>query len=361
LKRFILRYKKLHIWLAADAALLAFYYAGENSRPLMNFVSARITQPFKTGAASLLSVFPFSAAEIIIYALVVLAAVLIAVLIAGIVGRRRGRRIYPRALFIVCTALTVLVLADLLWGVNYHTDSFKDMSGMRDEPVSTDDLAAVTEYFAENLAASSGGVTRDANGVFAVSRDKIIDESPDIYASVTDEFPFLAMKDHRVKPFHFSHLMSLVDFTGFYFPLTGEANLNIESPACLLPATAAHEMAHQRGLSSEQECNFIAVLVSTRSGLPDYEYSGWLFGYIHLNNALYAADRTRWEAIYSALPDTVKADLADNNAYWDSLRGVATETADKVYDSYLKGNGETSGIQSYGEVVDLLVSYYKDK
>jgi hypothetical protein len=121
-------------------------------------------------------------------------------------------------LFIVCTALTVLVLADLLWGVNYHTDSFKDMSGMRDEPVSTDDLAAVTEYFAENLAASSGGVTRDANGVFAVSRDKIIDESPDIYASVTGEFPFLAMKDHRVKPFHFSHLMSLVDFTGFYFP-----------------------------------------------------------------------------------------------------------------------------------------------
>jgi hypothetical protein len=60
LKRFILRYKKLHIWLAADAALLAFYYAGENSRPLMNFVSARITQPFKTGsgvAAVGLSVF----------------------------------------------------------------------------------------------------------------------------------------------------------------------------------------------------------------------------------------------------------------------------------------------------------------
>ena len=361
MKSFILRYRKLHIWFAADAALLVFFWFGRRSRALMNFVADNITQPFKTAAASLLSVFPFSVAEIAIYALIVLAAVLAVSVIVAAVSRGRRRKLYPRLMLLVCAALTVSAASALLWGVNYYTDNFKDMSGIRDEPVATDDLVSVTGYFAENLAASAGGVTRDENGIFAVSRREIIDESPEIYASVTEEFPYLAMKDHRVKPFHFSRLMSLVDFTGFYFPLTGEANLNMESPACLLPATVAHEMAHQRGISSEQECNFIAVVVSTRSGLADYEYSGWLFGYIHLNNALYEADRDSWEKIYYSLPDTVRADLAYNNAYWDGMRGATTAAADKVYDSYLKGYGEDSGIKSYGEVVDLLVSYYKDK
>lgn len=32
-----------------------------------------------------------------------------------------------------------------------------------------------------------------------------------------------------------------------------------------------------------------------------------------------------------------------------------------MYDSFLKGYGEESGIQSYGEVVDLLVAYYGER
>ncbi|MEA4815031.1 MAG: DUF3810 domain-containing protein [Oscillospiraceae bacterium] len=361
MKEFILKYKKLHIWLVVAVALLAFFWIGKRSRALMDFVGYNITQPIKTTIGAATSVFPFSLAEIVIYALIILVCVLLARVIAALARRKKRGRLYPRLMTLICAVLTVGAASAMLWGVNYYTDNFKDMSGIRDKPVATDDLYAVTKYFAENLAASSDGVARDDSGLFAVSRSDIIAESPYIYAPVTDEFPYLAMKDHRVKPFYFSHFMSLLDFTGFYFPLTGEANLNVESPACLLPATVAHEMAHQRGFSSEQECNFIAIIVSTRSGYADYEYSGWLFGFIHLNNALYDADRDEWEQLYSTLPADVQADIENNNAYWDSMRGEATEAADKVYDSYLKGYGEESGIQSYGEVVDLLVEYYKDK
>lgn len=83
-----------------------------------------------------------------------------------------------------------------------------------------------------------------------------------------------------------------MDFTGFYFPFTGEANLNVDCPASFLPSTIVHEMAHQRGIASEQECNFIAIAVSLASGDPVYRYSGLLMGYVHLGNALYRADRT---------------------------------------------------------------------
>lgn len=57
--------------------------------------------------------------------------------------------------------------------------------------------------------------------------------------------------------------------------------MNDDSPACLLPATIAHEMAHQRGIASEDECNFLAVLTCATSGNAVYEYSGYLMGFVH--------------------------------------------------------------------------------
>ena len=158
----------------------------------------------------------------------------------------------------------------------------------------------------------------------------------------------------------FSRVMSAMNFTGVYFAFTGESNINVDAPACLTPSTIAHELSHQRGIASEQECNFLAVLASTTSGDPVYEYSGWLMGYIHLGNALYQADPAAWQAIRDSLPDTVLADLASNNAYWASFEGAAADASQKVYDTILKGYGQEDGIRSYGTVVDLLVAYYRD-
>ena len=81
------------------------------------------------------------------------------------------------------------------------------------------------------------------------------------------------MKDHTPKAISCSTVLSAMDFTGFYFPFTGEANLNVDCPASFLPSTIVHEMAHQRGIASEQECNFIAIAVSLASGDPVYRYS----------------------------------------------------------------------------------------
>ena len=63
---------------------------------------------------------------------------------------------------------------------------------------------------------------------------------------------------------------------GFFFPFTGEANLNVDSPECLLPATIAHELAHVRGVAPEQTANFVAILACDTSGDPLYAYSGYL-------------------------------------------------------------------------------------
>jgi hypothetical protein len=127
-----------------------------------------------------------------------------------------------------------------------------------------------------------------------------------------------------------------------------------------LGSTIAHEMAHLRGIASEQECNFLAVVASTASDEPAYRYAGWLLGYVYTSNALYRADREAWKAIRATLPEEVNADLRYHSDYWAAYEGPVSEAASNAYDSFLKGYGDEDGIQSYGTVVDMLIAYYLD-
>lgn len=362
--KFWKNHKKLHIWLGADLAVLGLYLALRHDRGLMNGFADRITTPLKGALGRLCALTSLSVMELL-YVLAGAAALAYVVgsVIAVVKARgRRGRRAYGAVLLAADVCLTVYALFCLMWGVNYWTDSFQDRSGITAQPVAAEDLEAVTAYFAQQLADTADSVPRDENGVYAVPKEQILAESRLVYGGVTEQFPFLDFRDTGVKAVRCSRFMSIMGFTGVYFACIGESNVNVDSPACLLPSTVAHELAHQRGIAWEQECNFLGVLASVTSGMPDYVYSGWLLGFIHLGNALYETDPEAYWAIRNALPETVRADLRDNNAYWDQFRdNVVEKVSDTVYDAALKSYGDANGMKSYSMVVELLVAYYKDR
>ena len=360
---FLKRHGKLHLWLLVDLAVLAAFWLLRGNRQWMNALADHVTTPLKQAIGRVCYRTDVSVMEVLGVLLVLAGAAYLVWSIAAVrrAAGRRADRAYSAVLGAGCIALAVYAGFCLLWGVNFWTDSFQDRSGIRAEPVAQEDLQAVTEYFAQQLTEAADDVKRDENGLFAVPRAEILSASPAVYDPLETEFPFLEFDDPGVKAMRFSRLMSIIDFTGFYCPWTGESNVNVDSPACLLPSTVAHELAHQRGFASEQECNFLAVLASTTSGNAAYEYAGWLMGYIHLGNALYRVDPDTYWEIREALPASVKADLAYNNAYWKQFRDTVVQTVSKkVYDTSLKAYGDERGIQSYGMVVDLLVVYYKD-
>ena len=358
MRAFLKRHRGVHIWAMLVAALFGLYAWGISSREAANAVSA-VTQAMKDGYARLWYRFPFSVVEwfYVIFILTVIVWVVVLVIWA-VKGPDRGHRLYGGILGLACLCLTAWGLYCVLWGVNYYADGFQEKSGVYAQPVEVEELERVARDFAEHLRELADQIPRDENGVFAVPREEIFAESTRIYDNISQEFPFLAREDRVPKKMVFSRLFSAMNFTGFYSPYTGESSLNVDSPACLLPANIAHELAHQRGIASEQECNFLAIAASTASDSVTYQYSGYLMGYIHLGNALYRADREKWEAVYSLLPDTVVADLRYHSAYWDQFDSVVAEVSEKIYDTTLKTYGQADGIQSYGTVVDLLVAYY---
>ena len=358
-------YQKLHIWLLADLGLLAAYWLCRGNRAWMNALAAHVTAPLRRAIGRICYRVDFSVAEALCVLLVVLAATYVVWSVIAVI-RRRGhgalQRAYGAVLGAVCAALTIYVGFCFLLGIDSYADGFQEKSGLYAQPVALEDLQAVTAYFARQVAQTAPGVARDEDGVFAEDRRAILENSVRAYDALEKEYPFLAFDDTGVKPVYFSRFLSALDFTGIYCPFTGESNVNVDSPASMLPATAAHELAHQRGITSEQECNFLAILASTTCGDEVYAYSGWLSGYIYLGNALYRVDPEAYWAIRSALPETVQADLRYQNEYWDQFEDKAAQkVSNRVYDSFLKGYGQELGLQSYGTVVDLLVTYYKDR
>ncbi len=356
--RFFKRHLGVHIWAIGVLAVFCVFWYGTSSPAAANTVAAA-TQAVKDGYARFYYLFPFSVVEWFYVAFILGVLAWIGVLIHRV--RTRPRKLdtaYGCVLGLVCLCLTAASLYCALWGVNYYADGFQEKSGIYAQPIKLEELKRVTESFAARLGELSEGIPRDGDGVFAVNRDEIFRESTSVYQNISHEFPFLAREDRVPKRMFFSQLFSAMNFTGFYSPYTGESSLNIDSPACLLPANIAHELAHQRGIASEQECNFLAIAASTRSDSEVYQYSGYLMGYIHLSNALYRVDRESWMALREGLPEGVLSDLAYHSAYWNQFDGLTASVSKNIYDAALKSYGQTAGIRSYGTVVDLLVAYY---
>lgn len=361
MRNFLRYFKGLHIWLLVNAAALALFAAFRVHRSVMNAVSDNLSMPLERALGRLWSYVPISVAELC-YAFAVLALLVFLVRSIVLVCRSdyKWETFYRRVMTLFNILLSLLVAFCLLWGVNFYTDDFCDKSGIRSHEVAYDDLVSVTRYFAAQTSLYADRVPRDAYGVCALSRQDALALAPSLYDAMYAEFPFLEIgRDPVPKQILSSRVMSAMGFTGLYFPFTGESNLNVDFPVATFPATIAHELAHRRGIASEQQCNFLAVLASTRSSDDAYRYSGWLLGYIHLSNALYSVDPGAWQDIRLTLPASVEADLRAANDYWAQYEGSVSRASEKAYDSMLRSYGDELGMQSYGAVVDLLVAYFK--
>ena len=347
-------------WLALVSALLILLHlAARGNHQLMVWLSENLVRPVHGLLAWLCSYAPFSVAELVICLAVIGTVVYIIYEIVRLIRRpEKLRRVY----IIIATLLAVLLFVYagfcLLWGIYYYGDDFQAKSGLKAEEISVEQLSEVTAYFADLANEYSTQVTRDANGVYTADREAILARSPEVFGAVTELFPCLRGPGVAAKPFALSRILSYLDFTGFFFPFTAEANVNMDFPPSLFAATVAHELSHQRGVAKEQEANFVAVLASLEYGDADYCYSAALLAYTHLGNALYKADNEAWQQVYGSLNRYVLADFACNREYWKQFETPVQTVSNTVYEGFLQSYDQKLGLKSYGACVDLLVNYY---
>ena len=350
-----------HCLIVISAMVICIHLLTRDLRQVNVFLSERFIQPAHRAMAQFFDSLPFSFAEAVIGVSAAAAVIyLVTAAVRIIIRPERLKQLYRLVITVVCIGLCVYAVFCVMWGVYYYADDFQTKSGIPCPEIAVDDLKLVTRYFADKAGEYSKLVKRDGQGVYCGDRDAILARSDEVYLKAEKLFPCLEGPEVHAKGIRFSILMSYTDYTGFFFPFTGEANVNIHYPPCTLAATVAHELAHQRGVAKEQEANFCAVLSSLLYGDPDYCYSACYLAYIYLGNALYKVDYDSWYEIRSALDEDMKADIANNHEYWQQFETPVQTVANDIYEEFLHSYSQELGLQSYGACVDLLVNYYLD-
>lgn len=262
---------------------------------------------------------------------------------------------------------TVLSLFALMFSIftvgfasGYRGSSLAEKLSLAEKSsVSAKELHATARYLADEVNRASAEVVYGSDGFSVMPYDfwEMNRRISAAYDKAADTYGFLPRLHSRVKPVMLSKLMSYTHITGVYTFFTGEANLNMNFPDYTLPYTAAHELAHQRGIAREDEANFMAFLVLAGSDDAYLRYCAYLNLYEYVASDLYDADPEAYASVYLGLYRVIRREQAAYavfvRQYADSVAGTV---AGAVNDAYLTVQG-TGGVESYNLVVRLAAAY----
>lgn len=303
-------------------------------------------------------IFPFSAAELLLYAGILLFVGSLVRIIYRLIKKKakkiEGIRYLQR---FVITALILATLYMTNCGINYHRNSFVESIGLKAEMYTVEELQAVCEDLTKQVNTYAGQVERGTDGVMVLSGNER-KEAVTAMECLGEKWEVLAGYYPKPKPLTFSAFLSVQNLTGIYSPFTVEANYNQDMTPYNIPFTACHELSHLRGFMQEEEANFIAWLACKDAPEIELRYSGNMLAWIHCMNVLYEEDRVAWSEIRETLSEKADVDLRANSEFWDKWDGTVAEVSEQINDNYLKANGQKDGVQSYGRMADLIVAYY---
>ena len=339
---------------------LMIYLAAIIWEPFADFFSRYPGAVLRATLAHLTSWIPFSLAEALLLFLPAALFLLIRTAIKYYSDTWHNTLVYMGILLSVASLLITLLFCG--FGTGYFGSTLDEKLGLDRRDVSAEELKYTAEILSEAVAEEAENVTfRYQNfSVMPYSLEEMNKKLLDAYDSISDKYSFIQRLDSRLKPVVLSEPWSYTHITGVYTYFTGEANINVNFPDYTIPFTAAHELAHQRGIAREDEANFMAFLVCIESDDPYIRYSGYLNMYEYVSNSLYSANAEMYFDVRNTLPTTVRAEMRAYSAFFDKYRdNVVADVSQAVNDTYLKVQG-TAGTKSYGMVTDLAVAYYKN-
>ncbi len=304
--------------------------------------------------------FPFSLAETLLMMLPLFVVLIIIHIFR--VSKRTLREMVRLSLSLLAALTFFFSSFTFGFAAGYRTYPLDQKLGLERKTVSGEELDETADYLLTELKNVIPEITFRYGG-FSIMPYPVSEMNRHLmtaYRNAAEQYDFLPVFYSRVKQVVLSEPMTYTHISGVYTYFTGESNLNVNFPDYTLPYTAAHELAHQRGIAREDEANFVAFLVCTESEDPYIRYSGYMSLYEYVISALYKADRDLYNARMSKTNLALRYEMSAYNAFFKKYeKSVAATVSNTINNSYLQSQGQKAGSRSYGMVVDLAVAYVK--
>ena len=253
-----------------------------------------------------------------------------------------------------------------IYGLNTYAGSIAEDIRLNEVEYNVTDLVEATDYYMQIASQLATEVPRDEEGnpqypTFAelaeMAGTGFTTLSYDRYYAV------FAGSTLPVKELGWADLYTSMGITGVTMPLTGEAAVNPQTPVVALPFVMCHEMCHRMCISVEKDANMGAFLACDAHPDVTFRYSGYFMAFRYCYNALISTGTTTSKLaasqLYAKAGDLLKYDMKQYDEFFAAKRNeTASQVANTANDAYIKGSGDESGVKSYSQVTDLLVSWY---
>ncbi len=331
-----------------------------NNKEFAELYSTTIGRVFRTVLSAVTGIFPFSVIELLLF-LLPIALVLGVVMMIKYINLEALIR---TLLVLLGTLFSVIFIFVNTFGTCYFRLSVDENMDIEKKPLTKQQLYDTALMLKNQAEKASENVTFDEKGASVNPHNhretaRLINKG---YEKLSSKYDFISNVPFGYKTLVVSPVMTYTHISGVYMPLTGEANVNTNYPQYVTAFTAAHEMAHQRGIASEDEANFVAFLALMETGDDYLEYAALMSMYDYFLDAALKYETQ----IYNDLVEQTDIKLiGEMYAYYEFFKkysnSKASEVADNVNDAYLKTMGDEDGVQSYGNVVELYYGYVNSK
>jgi len=256
----------------------------------------------------------------------------------------------------------VIFLFYFSWGFNYYQPSIESQLALPDLAIDSTDvmseLAEITILLNDARATLSHDTSNLEMNLDWSSLEQSIRTEQEEMISTWGKPTQGRVRIRALPP---QGLLLRFSTAGIYIPFAFEGHVDPGMNQIQWPFTMAHEMAHGYGYTDEGACNFIGFLTCMRSDVPEIRYSGlmgyWRYLFFDIRNRNPELAKQTYETLTNGVKNDLKAIRKDLNKYPDLMPIIR----DKIYDSYLKSHGVSSGLQSYNEITIQVLRWKKSK
>lgn len=246
------------------------------------------------------------------------------------------------------------------WGLNYFRQPLPTTLNFEKTTYTSNELIAFTKKLISKTNKIHYSITTNDTIVVEnkLTKKQIQAHSLQAYKQLQLKHAQFKYSTPSIKHSIFSTPLTYMGFAGYINPITNEAQVNSLIPKNTYPATVCHEIAHQIGIGSESEANFVGYLAAINSKNIYYNYSGYLMGVRYCLGEIYRTKPEEFDTLLLQLNKGILKDLQNSRDFWESYQNWTEKYFKSFYDSFLKANKQKDGIKGYNKMVLLLINYY---
>jgi len=263
---------------------------------------------------------------------------------------KKFKLFFKRLLNLICGFSAAFLV---LWGYNYVDKGFAERINL---PHSSKQIDLSEHYLAvmDSAMVYRSAITEDITTIVDVEKipsDSLINAW---VKNVLEANGYPTESDISVRYILPSGALRRLSIAGIYNPFSGEANVDNALPSLPRIFTAAHEIAHGYGITSEAEANFVAYLACMHSGNPLANYAGayvlWRQIAVEINTTFPPESR---EILAAQIPLPLRQDRKAILESYYKYKGYFPALTDAVNDTYLKIQGVEKGTDDYDGFLQL--------